>query len=344
MGQPTILVTGAGSFCAVNILKSLRQAGGYRVITTDIYAASVGAFCSDQGYLVPREGQDGQFIEALVEICRKEKVDLLIPGFDSEIPYISAHRKKFQNMGVKIIIGNESLVAIGNDKLKLADYLKEKGFPYLKSFELKDHVQALKELGFPVIVKPKSGWGQRGFHQIADRDEFDFVLKRVSNPGEYMIQEFIDGEGGEFTNSVSTATDGEIMGCICTKRELVKGDSRKVIIDEFSDMKKQMINIAQTIGSPGPMNLQCRVRDGKAYVFEINARFSTTNIIRAAAGYNEVALLVENFLTGKKGRIPHYQRIVALAHMDYVYVNPEDIDQFEQERRTHKQARRLAAL
>ena len=78
--------------------------------------------------------------------------------------------------------------------------------------------------------------------------------------------------------------------------------------------------------SPGPINLQCRLKDGKAYVFEINCRFSTTNVVRAVCGYNEVHLLAENFLFGKKQKMREYRKVAAVAYMDYVYI---DLDKFE---------------
>jgi carbamoyl-phosphate synthase large subunit len=143
-----------------------------------------------------------------------------------------------------------------------------------------------------------------------------------------MIQEYVDDKEGEFTNSVSVALDGDILGCICMKRELVKGSSIRITIDEFPEVKKQMIEIAQKIGSPGPINIQCRLKNGKALVFEINSRFSTTNVVRAACGYNEVEILVDNFLNGKKLFIDKYQKKIAMAYLEYALVEPNQIKHF----------------
>lgn len=338
MRKDTVLVTGAGSFCAINIIKSLKEPRKYRIIAADIYPASVGVFRSDAGFLIPREGKDGRFIKALLEICRKEKVALLIPGFDSELRFILQAKQKFEEQGTRVLIGNERLIDIGNDKLRLAHFLKDHGFPFLKSYSIADRRLALSELSYPFVIKPKTGWGQRGFHLIANARDFDYVLGNLKAPQDYMIQEYINEREGEFSNSVSVALDGDILGCICSKRELVKGDSRKIIIDNYPGLKRQMIRLARHIGSPGPMNVQCRLRKGKAYIFEINARFSTTNVVRAACGYNEVALLAEHFLTGKKKYIHHYQQKVALVYLDYVYAQPQDIDGFKRKSYTTAKA------
>jgi carbamoyl-phosphate synthase large subunit len=336
--KPVVLVTGAGSYCAVNIIKSLKSTGKYRIIATDIFPNSVGVFRSDKGFIVPREGTDGEFISALLKICESEFVDVLIPGFDSEIPYILDAKHRFHGVGVKVIIGNKLLVEIGRNKNKLSEFLKNHGFAYLKSFLIDERKKAVTEIPFPMVVKPLAGWGQRGFHIIHSDDEMSNVINALDHREDYFIQEYVDDSEGEFTNSVSVAEDGEILGCVCSKRELVKGDSRKILIDEFPDVRQQMINIAKAIGSPGPINLQCRLRDGIAFVFEINCRFSTTNCVRAACGYNEVELLVDNFLTGAKRHIAHIERKIAIAYLDYVYLDPETVENFEKQGVTSSKA------
>ena len=334
MKNNIIMVTGAGSFCAINIIKSLKCTNKYKIITTDIFPHSVGVFCSDKGFLVPKESEDGKFIDYLLKICKKEQVDILIPGFDSEIPHIFDAKSSFELLGTKVLIGNKLLNEIGWDKYKLSLFFQKNQLPYLKSFEIIDKDKALMELSFPIVLKPKSGWGQRGFNMINNINEYEFYINNITNPENYMIQEFIDDKEGEFTNSVSVALDGDILGCICMKRELVKGNSRIITVDEFPELKEQMISIVKQIGSPGPINLQCRVKNGIAYVFEINPRFSTTNSVRAATGYNEVELLVDHFITGKKKYITNYKNLTAMAYLNYAFIKSESINEFNTKKST----------
>ena len=95
-----------------------------------------------------------------------------------------------------------------------------------------------------------------------------------------------------------------------------------------------MISIVKQIGSPGPINLQCRVKNGIAYVFEINPRFSTTNSVRAATGYNEVELLVDHFITGKKKYITNYKNLTAMAYLNYAFIKSESINEFNTKKST----------
>ncbi len=327
--RKTVLVTAAGCFSAINIIKSLKSTNKYNVIAADISPFSAGILRADRGYLVPKEDKDGLFLMRLLEICKKEKVDILIPGFDTELPYILGRKQDLESLGVKVLIGNETLISIGNDKYELQTFLAKHGFKSLKTFVALDKKIALSELRFPVVIKPRSGWGQRGFFVVNNSEELDYFLKENDKCGfESIIQEYINDDEGEFTNSVSVAKDLDILGAICIKRDIVKGESRRMIIDKFPELSSQMIKIAKAIASPGPINFQCRLKDGDPYVFEINSRFSTTNVVRAACGYNEVDILTENFLFGKKKYISNYRRAVAVVYLDYVYLDLERFEKF----------------
>ena len=70
MKKKTILVTGAGSNCVINTIKSLKVTGKYRLIATDINPYSTGSFRSDVGYLVPKENHDDLFITKFLLLLR----------------------------------------------------------------------------------------------------------------------------------------------------------------------------------------------------------------------------------------------------------------------------------
>ena len=136
MKNNIIMVTGAGSFCAINIIKSLKCTNKYKIITTDIFPHSVGVFCSDKGFLVPKESEDGKFIDYLLKICKKEQVDILIPGFDSEIPHIFDAKSSFELLGTKVLIGNKLLNEIGWDKYKLSLFFQKNQLQIARIYQL----------------------------------------------------------------------------------------------------------------------------------------------------------------------------------------------------------------
>jgi carbamoyl-phosphate synthase large subunit len=321
----TVLVTGVGSFCGVNIIHSLRHASKYRIVGSDIFDASAGLFLADKAYVVPREGPDGRYIEAILDICRRENVQALIPGFDAELPYLSDARQQFADAGVVPIIGDPHFVRIGSDKLETQRFLEANGFPYLRTYEPEQRDEAITQLGFPLVVKPREAWGARGFKILNTPEALDQAVAEVVEAGWLpILQEYISEEEGEYTNSVMVASDYDILGSICMRRELEKGSSRRIFVDHYPDLRKQVETIARRVHTRGPVNMQCRLRNGQAYVFEFNARFSTTNVVRVVCGFNEVDTLVKNFLTGAKTYISTYEPKVVVMYQDYVYANPID--------------------
>jgi len=65
-------------------------------------------------------------------------------------------------------------------------------------------------------------------------------------------------------------------------------------IGRFPSVTNQCKEIAAKLGATSAMNIQCRLVNGKVYVFEINPRFSGTTSLRAICGYNEPEILVRS--------------------------------------------------
>lgn len=323
----SVLVTAAGSFCAVNIIKSLRLADNYRVITADIDPMSAGLFCADAGYIVPKEGPDGRFIDRILEIVKKEKIDAVIPGFDSELPYFSGARKYFEDRGVQLIIGSEKLIEISNNKLLTSRFLLENKISAPLTFLGKDKDSALKKIKFPVVVKPNNGWGSRFVYLAFSESDVDRHTKEIKKNGfQAIIQEVIPNPGMEFTVSIAVAKDLDILGVIAMKRDLIKGDSRKIWIEEYPQVCRQAAAIASKIGSCGPINLQGRLDRGIFKVFEINARFSTTTFVRACCGFNEVDAIVRNYMGKGKIKLSVKRKALAVVFPEYAIFGQKDFN------------------
>ena len=76
-----ILIAGiAGASLGTEIAKCLRRAGGYEIIGCDISPLAYGHYDSnfDGTFLVDR----GVYIEELLALCRRERIDCIIPGGD----------------------------------------------------------------------------------------------------------------------------------------------------------------------------------------------------------------------------------------------------------------------
>ena len=74
-----------------------------KVITTDIDYLSSGIHAADKCYRVPRTN-DPNYIPALIRICQKENIDVVIPLLDLDILLFSRKRELFENEGIRLLI------------------------------------------------------------------------------------------------------------------------------------------------------------------------------------------------------------------------------------------------
>ncbi len=107
--------------------------------------------------------------------------------------------KLFESAGVKCI--NESQVAlVCGDKLLTSDALQKAGIPQPRvkvAFTEASALQAIEEMGYPVVLKPAVGsWG-RLLSKVNDRDAAESILEHKTVLGTYhhsifYIQEYIE--------------------------------------------------------------------------------------------------------------------------------------------------------
>jgi carbamoyl-phosphate synthase large subunit len=97
-------------------------------------------------------------------------------------------------------------------------------------------------------------------------------------------------------------------------------------IGPFPEVTQQCEEIAVALGTRGPLNIQCRLVDGKVYVFEINPRFSGTTSLRAMVGFNEPDLLIRRHVLQEKIE-PHfkYGSGIIVRGLSELLINPENL-------------------
>jgi len=125
----------------------------------------------------------------------------------------------------------------------------------------------------------------------------------------------------EYTVGVVMATDGDFMGSISIQRELKGGFSYRMIVDDFSEVRKNAEAIAEKLGARGSINVQCFMTDKGIITFEINPRFSGTTPIRSACGFNEVDAVIHNFLFGEKTNLDFKKGILVIRYLNEMYIN-----------------------
>jgi len=336
----TVLVTGGGGQVAQSVIKCLRLAKDYRIIVTDIDPYLTGIYRGDAGYLISKGWKS--YYQDINNICRDEKVQIIIPCSDIELDYIV---KNIEEFDVPILMAYPETVRLCRDKWLTAKALREKGFnsPLTYSFE---EYEGLEKPEGDYILKPRFGFGTRHFYHPHDSTELYALAAYMERDGwEPIVQQYL--EGPEYSGMVFLSKDSEILAVTSAKSEKRFGMSYKTIHaseEEDKPIKRLMCEIATALGVIGPLSVQIRIHKGELYVHELNARFTGAQVIRAVLGVNGPDILIKNWLMGEK----HYSTIkygaVALWYADYMYIMKEEAEDLQETLKTPHKGRMLKIL
>jgi len=297
-----IMVTGVSGNVGQGIIEGLRNsnyANAYWILGTDIapYPLCAGYPICDTGGQVPYAIDPG-FIPAVKEIIRSNKIDYVLIGVDAEVMPYAKHREEIESeTDCKIIVSDYAFVEIATDKYLTYLYLKEViGINNPRTYKVLDVLSWTEPMGrpvFPVILKPRRGHGSHGVQIIRYMDEFRQAVRDIKHV-EYCFQEYLEGD--EYTCGLLFDQEHNLADSIIMKRKLDCGTTVEAQVVEHEDIQKMIEKFAaHTNGKVfGSINLQIKMKNGVPYIHEINPRFSGTTQMRIMAGYNDVAMIVDN--------------------------------------------------
>ncbi len=316
-----VLVTGVGGGIGQSILKALRGTK-YEVVGIDSKVDAAGLYMVNNAYTGKNHNEEG-YIDRLLEVCKKEECKYLFPGLDVELEPLSRNKQKFINIGTVPIVSDEKVIKLSNDKYALYEFLKENGFPFIKTAKSYDDIGELG-MRFPLVLKPKIG-GHRSKDILIVNNYGESMWGKCWHDN-LMAQEYI--EGGEYTCG-SITFDGKVYGTIAMRRKLRDGDTYKAYVEKHRIINAFLCRLLEKIKPFGPCNVQLRMKDNIPYVFEINARCSGTTAARALAGFNEPEMTCK-FL---EGIVPEYdiKQIVILRYWNEQVVTYEEIGEMKYE-------------
>lgn len=285
-----ILVTGCGGDIGQSIGKILLKSKYTKnLFGIDISNKNAAQFIYPNFSIgVPFTHSD--YLQRLELFINKHDIDLIIPIAEPELRFF-AEQNILKTIGkAKMITASALALEIGFDKFKTAEFLKRENLPFPETFLAKS-LQRIDN--FPVILKSKTGSGSKDIHKINSIEEFLFHTKNTID--DYVVQEFISDEKGEFTCGVFRSSSKEIRTQIF-KRELTSGYSGYGEVIENTNISNLLEKIAVKLDLVGSINVQLRIKENQPKVFEINPRFSSTVLFRHLLGFEDLIWSIEDLL------------------------------------------------
>jgi carbamoyl-phosphate synthase large subunit len=288
--QRRVLVTGTGGPSGVCIMKALADEP-LEIYSADIDPYAAGLYLVDPSHrmIVPR-GDAETFVPEIVELCVRERIDVLVPTVDSELLPLAMARTELADHGVVLVLASEQTLRDCLDKWTLHNRCV--GSLRVPDTVLVDADFDPADCTLPVIVKPRSGSGSRGVRRVDDHDE----LVRLPRDGTLLVQEYLPGT--EYSLDVLARADGAIVAVV--PRSRLKVDSGIAVTGRtVRDESLQRIGarVAQRIGLTSVANVQVKLAsDGEPALLEVNPRFPGTMSLTVASGINMPRLCVQQAL------------------------------------------------
>lgn len=325
-----IAVTGVGGGVGQSVLKSLENSG-YNVIALDGEVLAAGLYASSKSYLIPYASSPN-YINALLEICKNEKIDLLFPGLDAELMPLSMNRDAFKAIGTTVMVSRPEVIEISDNKQETYDKLIAAGAVVPFTFPMENFVP--KEEDFPLIIKQKVG-GARSKNIFLTRTQKDWEMAKEKISGQfsdYIVMEYIEGD--EYTCG-SINLDDTCKGVIVMRRILRDGDTHKCFSVHDSVIENAVRKVVEAIKPFGACNVQLRMKNNIPYIFEINARCSGTTGARTLCGFNEPKMIADYLL---KNIEPSYtvKELTILRYWKELVVENSDVENLKEHRELQK--------
>jgi carbamoyl-phosphate synthase large subunit len=179
MKSLTVLVSACGAPGTAALLRALRENGErpVRLVGTDMSELAIGRHLADAFHLVPG-GSDPGFADAILEVCRAEHVDAVLPQSSFDLLGLADARDRFEDIAV--LVSSPEAIRRSNDKAEtyaLLDRIGVRGPAWRRVAGGEAVAAAARELGYPgvdVCMKPVFSSGSRGFRVVsasADRHE-----------------------------------------------------------------------------------------------------------------------------------------------------------------------------
>jgi carbamoyl-phosphate synthase large subunit len=289
----SVLVSACGAPGTAALLRGLSDNGErhVRLVGTDMSERAVGRHLCDSFHRVPA-GSDPAFADAMLDVCRREHVDAVLPQSSFDLLGLAEAKERFE--GVAVLVASPEAIRRSNDKAEsyaLLDRIGVRGPAWRRVAGGPAVAEAARELGYPdvdVCLKPVFSSGSRGFRILsasADRQE-QLLANRPGVAGAMTVDELVEllpAEGGPelLVMELATGLERTIDG-IAVEGRIALGHPKT-----REAVRAGLAMYFETVDDPGLMEVAARIvaelrldhffniQLVGEHVIEINPRIST---------------------------------------------------------------------
>lgn len=238
----------------------------------------------------------------IVELVKKGNFDIVYPVFEFGAR-ILAHNKEVLSKYAIICANEKDIFDRANDKNEVMKMCMENNLPCPQTLFDVNKPQDVETGGlrYPIIIKPRSMFGARGFHVFNNGDELKkYVDEHEISLKDYVVQECIPLDSEVIAGNVYIDRNGEVKSSfIYDSIHLYPEDggtsTMNVIIDR-KDIHETCAKLTRLMNLRGVIGIDLMIdsRDNVAKVIEINPRASHAITIGFLSGFNLCQQILED--------------------------------------------------
>ena len=291
------------------VLLELRRSAvfDYRLVGVNAGAPVPAQQILDGFYQVPI-GNSPDFVPALLEVVRRERVDLVLPWSDEEAFAVSSATSELMACDARALVSPPECLRLIVDKFATYRNLAEAGLAvpeYTAVRDVNSLLEALDSYDYPaksVVIKPARGTGGRGLYVLCGLDNPPRWLGRgkrekraeVTSFDRERLASFIEGESLVMPCLKTPAYDADVLfvgsenyAVVVRKRFNPTGipfEGNRIISEPA--VVEYCRNIAAALGLKALHDIDLMTDDtGRPVVLEVNPRPSGSLAATLSAGF-----------------------------------------------------------
>jgi carbamoyl-phosphate synthase large subunit len=271
-----------------------------RIVAADRSSLAPALYLADEGVLVP-SGDDLNYVETLLKICRRREIGLVIPLADRELETVARARDRFGAAGIQVLVSSPHIVEICRDRRRTLEFLKAAGLATPEIFSCEE----APEGPFSFFRKPRYGSRGQEAHFVSHRpgtagmpspDGETPAVQRAHGAGG-LIREYV--KGNEFAVDVYAGLDGVPRLAVPRQRlEVRDGEVSKARTVRHPEIIRRSMQLIEALaGCVGVVTIRCVLAaDDEVQFIKVTPRFGDGVLLAIRAGADFPRWIIEEHL------------------------------------------------
>lgn len=261
------------------------------------------AFQYADEYVITPLIYDKNYIEFLKAYCLEKNIKVIISLFDIDLLVLAKHKNEFEKLGIKVVVSDEKIIEICNDKWNTFLFLKNNNFPAPRTYvdiNLAKEDLKNKKIDFPLILKPRWGMGSISIYEAENIEELEIFYKKIDRDirktylkyesaqtlgKNILIQEKLKGQ--EFgLDVINDLNNNYCVTFVKRKNAMRSGETDCAETVDSLELRELGQKISEKLKHIGNLDVDLFLVEDKPYILEMNARFGGGYPFSHLAGAN----------------------------------------------------------